>query len=328
MNWINLNIATLSSSEFVGSDPEQRATWLCLLAYCCLQENGGRIAECREWKDRRWQQLVRVTAKEASDTCELWQWDGNDIVVMFYPLEKEREIKQKRETAKTNGSSGGRPRKNQREAIPETDSGSSANPPETNVGFSAKPTTVESAKAEENRKERNRREGEEARDRVPPPSPPSKPIVVDLPAETSAERGTLYPLDRITAQLAAVWPSAPQHMTGAEMHALHGSLRVLNEFTAEDWLSCEAFVQAPSRVRGGPLWPRSRSEFVSNAGEAIEKVRTWWKNGGGRSWWASKKPSNPAAPPRTSEGEPAPTGDFSSKQEARDYFQELKNAKP
>jgi hypothetical protein len=278
MNWINLNIATLSSPEFVGSDPEQRATWLCLLAYCCLQENGGRIVDCREWKDRRWQQMVRVTAKEAQDTCDLWQWDGNDLVVEFYPVEKQREIQQKRDNARTNGASGGRPRKNQSATIPsrpkETNPGSFENPTETDVGFSPIPTLANSAKAEENRKERNGREGEEARECVPSPSPPLNPVVADLPAETPAERGTLYPLDRITAQLAAVWPSAPRHMTGAEMHALHDSLRVLNEFTDDDWTASRAWIEAPNRVRGCALWPRSRSEFVSNSGEAIEP--RWW----------------------------------------------------
>lgn len=121
MNWINLNIATLNSAEFVGSDPEQRATWLCLLAYCCLQENGGRIVGCREWKDRRWQQLIRVTAREISADCELWTWDGDDLVVAFYPEEREAEVQQMRsigssksqrkaEAARENGKHGGRPK--------------------------------------------------------------------------------------------------------------------------------------------------------------------------------------------------------------------------
>jgi len=83
------------------------------LRYCVGQENGGRIAGCREWKDRRWQQLVRVTAREIGSECELWSWDGDDLVVFEYPTEMEAEVKQRRETAKTNGRNGGRPKKNQ-----------------------------------------------------------------------------------------------------------------------------------------------------------------------------------------------------------------------
>jgi hypothetical protein len=64
MIWLNLNVATLDSEEFVGSDPVERATWLCLLRYCVGQENGGRIAGCKKWKDSHWQQLCRVTLRE------------------------------------------------------------------------------------------------------------------------------------------------------------------------------------------------------------------------------------------------------------------------
>ena len=137
MNWINLETSTLDSPEFLGAEPIERATWLCLMRYCVGQENGGRITGCRDWKDRRWQQLVRVTAREIGSSCDLWKWDGDDLVVFAYPIEKEAEVKQRRETAKTNGRNGGRPKKNptetDREPTSETES---------------KPTLVISAKAE------------------------------------------------------------------------------------------------------------------------------------------------------------------------------------
>jgi hypothetical protein len=83
MNWINISTLTIGSEEFVGSDPTERATWLCLLGYCCAQENGGIIKDCLQWKDRKWQQLVRVTAKEVSGPCSLWRWEGPDLIVEF-----------------------------------------------------------------------------------------------------------------------------------------------------------------------------------------------------------------------------------------------------
>ena len=115
MNWLNLNIQTLDSENFLGSEPVDRATWLCLLRYCIGQENGGIIADCREWGDRKWQQLIRVTKKEAVRECDLWSWEGRDLIVWGYPVEKEEEIQLKRDRAKTNGAKGGRPKKTNQE---------------------------------------------------------------------------------------------------------------------------------------------------------------------------------------------------------------------
>ena len=67
MNWININTDTLRSEEYLGAEPVERATWLNLLAWCCAQENGGEIENCREWKDRKWQQLCGVTKTEVEN---------------------------------------------------------------------------------------------------------------------------------------------------------------------------------------------------------------------------------------------------------------------
>ncbi len=146
MNWLNLNIQTLDSENFLGSDPLDRATWLCLLRYCIGQENSGAIANCKEWADRKWQQLVRVTKKETARKCDLWEWNGETLVVWGYPTDKEDEIQQKRERAKTNGAKGGRPKG-------------------TNIGTQEEPTLVNSAKAEG---ERKGKEGEVERKGIPP----------------------------------------------------------------------------------------------------------------------------------------------------------------
>ena len=135
MNWLNLNVQTLDSENFLGSDPVDRATWLCLLRYCIGQENGGVIETCKDWADRKWQQLVRITKKEADRKCDLWAWNGETLIVWGYPADKEDEIQQKRERAKTNGAKGGRPKK-------------------TNDETNEKPTLVNSAKAEGERNEK------------------------------------------------------------------------------------------------------------------------------------------------------------------------------
>lgn len=114
MNWININVAVIDSEEFLGSEPTERGTWLCLQRYCVGQENGGRIAGAKEWKDRKWQQVVRVTLREVSSKCDLWAWESDDLVVAFYPIEKEIEVK----TNRSNGAKGGRPTKKKPDGLP------------------------------------------------------------------------------------------------------------------------------------------------------------------------------------------------------------------
>lgn len=105
MDWLNIHRSTLASEEFLGCEPTHRATWLCLLAYCADQENGGTIKGADQWGDRKWQQVVRITKAEALDVCPLWSWSGSDLVVWAYPVEKEAEVVRNRE----NGKRGGRP---------------------------------------------------------------------------------------------------------------------------------------------------------------------------------------------------------------------------
>lgn len=159
MEWLNLHSSVLDSPEFVGEEPVNQATWLKLQRFCIGQENGGRIEGCREWKDRKWQQLVRVTKREAETDSELWEWDGDDLVVLFYPIEKESEVRTKREVARENGAKGGRPRK---KPVPEPTENQNGNPTKTDVGFSSEPKGANSEKAEGKGKEGNGKESESA----------------------------------------------------------------------------------------------------------------------------------------------------------------------
>jgi hypothetical protein len=62
------------------------------MCYCCEQENGGVIDGCAGWKDRQWQQTAGVTLAEVREDCDLWKWDGEALVVTFYPSDKEAEV--------------------------------------------------------------------------------------------------------------------------------------------------------------------------------------------------------------------------------------------
>jgi len=148
MDWLNLHIPTvLRSSEFIGSEPVDRSTHIMLLAFCAMAENSGVICGCRGWKDRKWQQLAAVTHAEVRRECDLWKWVGDDLHVMLYPAEKEREVRMKREIAKQNGhKSGGRPRKQKK----------------TDVGLDEIPTLVNSAKAEGEGEGERKENGKEA----------------------------------------------------------------------------------------------------------------------------------------------------------------------
>ena len=96
MNWLNIDVTALRSPEFIGAEPIARATWLCLLGYCADQENGGVIADCEQWGDRRWMQTCAVTRAEIDASKPLAFWDSSALHVAFYPVEQEERTKANR----------------------------------------------------------------------------------------------------------------------------------------------------------------------------------------------------------------------------------------
>jgi hypothetical protein len=135
MEFLNLHTSTLDSPEVIGAEPIDRGTWLMLLRYCIGQENGGTIPGLGDWKDRKCQQILRVTRAELRRESDLWTWHGPDLSVTHYPTDKEAIVRTKREIAKTNGATGGRPKKN---------------PDETNIGFQSE-TNIGSESVAENK---------------------------------------------------------------------------------------------------------------------------------------------------------------------------------
>jgi hypothetical protein len=107
MKHLNIEIAVLRSPDFLGADPVDRATWLCLLAFCADQENSGIIRACRDWKDRQWQQVAGVTLEEVNKQTMLWNWCGDDLLVFHYPTKTEEFAKNMRDR----GSRGGKAKK-------------------------------------------------------------------------------------------------------------------------------------------------------------------------------------------------------------------------
>lgn len=247
MEWLNLHSSVLDSPEFVGEEPVNQATWLKLQRFCVGQENGGVIESCREWKDRKWQQLVRVTKGEVETASELWSWDGDNLIVAFYPTEKENEVKAKRIIAKTNGARGGRPKKIQEE---------------TNDGFSKKPTLDISAKAEgkgrEGKGKEWNRKGESACAQAPPAESP----------------------EAIISKINSVKPSWGRvpHLTQAELYDLHKSKTGLCSIEADTWATLAEFARSHEGEQEWTL--KTRARFLGNYTEALMKAAEWKEQGG------------------------------------------------
>lgn len=181
MEYINIPLYVIRSNEYIGADPTQRATWLSLIAWSCDQENMGRIAGARSWGDRRWMQSCGVMASEVAESCGLFRWDRDDLVISFYPADAQREIERKREIARANGRKGGR--KPTPEPIPETNVGSDVG----NQPWIANETSLES---EKKGKEKKGNIGGETTtvDSTPGEKAPAAPV---LPAQSFPNRERL-----------------------------------------------------------------------------------------------------------------------------------------
>jgi hypothetical protein len=126
MRWINTEVGTLRAPEFIGSTPSERGTWFCVLGYSVEQENGGRIKNASGWRDRQWQQTAGVTLREVTAASRLLVWDGDDLMVMFYPVEKENEVRAKRLAASSGGKASGEARRKQMRSTASSTASSSA----------------------------------------------------------------------------------------------------------------------------------------------------------------------------------------------------------
>lgn len=96
MNWLPISTSARTAPEFIGSEPVQRATWLCLMLYCAEHETGGVIRDCASWGDRRWMQTVGCTKLEALLQTDLYRFVKNDLVLWGYDPKYEDVIRAKR----------------------------------------------------------------------------------------------------------------------------------------------------------------------------------------------------------------------------------------
>lgn len=100
MEWLNLHASTLRSEACMDATHEQRSVWLLLLSFCIQQENGGTIEGIAEWSDTKCIRMIGASRSEIADDCPLWEWDGQDLNVHFYPKEREKAVRQNRKNGR------------------------------------------------------------------------------------------------------------------------------------------------------------------------------------------------------------------------------------
>jgi hypothetical protein len=110
MEWLNIHRSTVEGEAMQDACAEDVQTWLFLMTYCAGQENGGRIVGARGWNDRKWTKLAGLSLrrvggvgadelpaeKPADAPTGLWRWEGDDLVVEYYPVEQESRLRKQR----------------------------------------------------------------------------------------------------------------------------------------------------------------------------------------------------------------------------------------
>jgi hypothetical protein len=111
MEYLNIHRSDVEGEAMQDATPGAVRAWLFLNTYCVGQENGGRIAGARQWPDRKWLKLCSLSYEDIHGASELWHWDGDDLVMEFYPADQEAEFRAKREGGRLGGKRSGRARK-------------------------------------------------------------------------------------------------------------------------------------------------------------------------------------------------------------------------
>lgn len=296
MEYINIPLYVIRSNEYIGADPTQRATWLSLVAWSCDQENMGRIAGARSWGDRRWMQSCGVMASEVAESCGLYHWDGDDLVISFYPADAQREIERKREIARANGRKGGR--KPTSEPMPETNVGSNIG----NQPWIANDTPSESEK--KGKEKKGNREGETTTvDSTPGEEPSTAPA---LPASPFPDRERLNDAARFVAACLDINPSWGRTIPTAieTAAALEAYRSAQGRVTMRDMEMLKAYYSSGlthDRSNKAFWRPDSRKKFWECFGDVLTHADRWaketrWKPAAARKKPKPEEPRQPEGP--------------------------------
>lgn len=255
MNWLNLETKILHSPEYIGSDPVARATWLNVILWCAGQENGGCIEGAATWKDRQWQQTCGVTAREVQGASPLLIIDGARVGVWSYPLDKELEVKAKRDAGRLGGVKSGASRSKHNPASASSTPSSSA----SSSGASSASTEGNGKEGEGNGKES-------------PYSPPAGDVLVpelgldsgDQTAEPKA------PLQSRAEKLFGKRPTTP--WDHKEQKAWLQNHKAVEGTPEPEWQLLEWFYSIPER---GTFRRRDLATLIRNWASEIDRAKSY-----------------------------------------------------
>lgn len=309
MEYINIPLYVIRSNEYIGADPTQRATWLSLVAWSCDQENMGRIAGARSWGDRRWMQSCGVMASEVAESCGLFRWDGDDLVISFYPADAQREIERKREIARANGRKGGR--KPTPEPMPGTNVGSDVG----NQPRIANDAPLESEK--KGKEKKGNRDGETTTvDNTPGEEPATAPVLPPSPfpagerlndvrgmrcAENHADLGASPGATRFMSACLDINPSWGRTLPTAieQAAALEAYRSAQGRVTPRDMEMLKAYYASTlteDRNKKAFWRPDSRKKFWECFGDVLTHADRWAKETRWKPASARKKLKTEQAP--------------------------------
>ncbi len=248
VQYLNLDLSYIDSTEYLGSSDSDCKTWMLLLRFCVGQENGGIILGCGEWSNEKWQMLCRVTKKRAQVRCDLWHWEGQSLKVHFYPHRQQQAFAAKRDgnsaggqaktqvktqAARENGKRGGRPKNpSQPDEITQV---------KTEVETQVEPNSNPSGNPTKGRKEERKEEAAHARG----PTQVDNPTKPKSPPPPSNQKPTGR--DNVKSWLALKgFPNSPSDVDewhgGMVNHAEVGSPAEAQAFL--DWVSRQSRLDA------------------------------------------------------------------------------------
>jgi hypothetical protein len=99
VEWYSLDVVATTGPDWLAIDPALRGHWHALVAVCAQRENSGVLRGARAWSERNWDRLAGLTVPDlvALERENLVRWDGDDLAVIGYDMEREQRAQATRE---------------------------------------------------------------------------------------------------------------------------------------------------------------------------------------------------------------------------------------
>ena len=103
LDWLPCDLERMTGPEWLRIPAVLRGHWHALWCWCGSRRNGGRIEDCRSFTNRDWDRIAGVTKAALRKLVEagLVSWDGDDLIVSFYPVDAESKARSRSRAAKS-----------------------------------------------------------------------------------------------------------------------------------------------------------------------------------------------------------------------------------